>query len=137
MGIYLGRKGSLLYAPQTRLQSRSFWSMLVFLLNGFLFILVGMQLPRILSALSHIPLSEQIAEALLISATCILVRLVWIYPIAYLPRLFSPRLRNRDPYPPWQYPTILGWTGIRGALSLAAALSIPLTVRGAPWPERD
>jgi CPA1 family monovalent cation:H+ antiporter len=112
--------------------------MLVFLLNGFLFILVGMQLPRLLDTLSGVPLSALLGEALLISATCILVRLVWIFPITYLPRLLSRRLRERDPSPPWQYPAILGWTGIRGALSLAAALAIPLTIHsGAPFPERD
>jgi len=138
MGIYLGRKGSLLFAPQTRLQARSFWGMLVFLFNGFLFILVGMQFPRILGVLSRVPISELIGEALLISAVCILVRLVWIFPTTYLPRLLSRRLRERDPSPPWQYPAILGWTGIRGALSLAAALAIPLTVHnGAPFPARD
>src|SRR5438309_4017277 len=138
MGIYLGRKGSLLFAPQTRLQAGAFWAMLVFLLNGFLFILVGMQFPRILGTLSRIPISELIGEALLISATCIFVRLAWIFPTAYLPRLLSRRLRERDPSPPWQYPAILGWTGIRGALSLAAALAIPLTLPGgAPFPERD
>jgi Na+/H+ antiporter len=138
MGIYLGRKGSLLYAPQTRLQARAFWAMLVFLLNGFLFILVGMQFPRILGNLSGVPISKLIGEALLISATCLLVRLVWVFPATYLPRLLSRRLRERDPYPPWQYPAILGWTGIRGALSLAAALAIPLTVHsGAPFPDRD
>jgi CPA1 family monovalent cation:H+ antiporter len=138
MGIYLGRKGSLLFAPQTRLQAGAFWSMLVFLLNGFLFILVGMQFPRLLSTLSHVSIWVLIGEALLISAACILVRLVWLFPTTYLPRFLSRRLRERDPYPPWQWPVIVGWAGIRGALSLAAALAIPLTVRsGAPFPERD
>src|SRR5207244_169470 len=99
--IYLGRKGSRLHAPRTRLESRAFWQMLVFLLNGFLFILVGLQLPGILASLSRVSLLRLIGEALLISLTCVLVRLLWVYPATYLPRMLSRRLRERDPAPPW------------------------------------
>src|SRR6185312_2348580 len=64
--------------------------------------------------------------------------LVWIYPATYLPRLLSRRIRERDPYPPWQYSVLMGWTGLRGAVTLAAALALPLTTgSGAPFPERN
>jgi hypothetical protein len=68
----------------------------------------------------------------------ILTRLAYTYPAVYIPRLLFRRVRERDPYPPWQYPIFLGWTGLRGAVSLAAALALPLTTRsGAPFPNRD
>ena len=68
----------------------------------------------------------------------VVTRYVWIYPATYLPRLLFPRIRERDPYPPWQYPTLLGWAGLRGAVSLAAALALPLTTdAGEPFPERQ
>lgn len=138
IGMYLGRKGSEMRAPLTRLQARAFWDMLVFLLNGFLFILMGLQFPPILATLSGIPLPELISEALLISLVCILVRIIWVFPATYLPRILSRRLRERDPAPPWPYPAVLGWIGIRGALSLAAALAIPLgTANRSPFPQRD
>jgi NhaP-type Na+/H+ or K+/H+ antiporter len=72
-----------------------------------------------------------------VSAAVIVTRLVWIYPAAYVPRFLSRRIRERDPYPPWQWPTLLGWTGLRGAVTLAAALALPLTTNaGAPFPHR-
>ncbi len=72
------------------------------------------------------------------SAAVIGTRLFWIYPATYLPRFLSRRIRERDPYPPWQYPTLIGWTGLRGAVTLAAALALPLTTgSGDPFPQRN
>ena len=71
------------------------------------------------------------------AAIAILARFVWIYPATYLPRFLSRRIRERDPYPPWQYPTVIGWAGLRGAVSLAAALALPFTTNsGAAFPDR-
>ncbi len=76
--------------------------------------------------------------ALAVSLTVILVRILWVYPAAYLPRLLSKGLRQRDPYPNWQTVAIVAWTGMRGVVSLAAALALPLkTQSGAPFPGRD
>jgi CPA1 family monovalent cation:H+ antiporter len=78
-----------------------------------------------------------IADGAIVSAAVILTRLVWIYPATYLPRWMWKRIRERDPYPPWQYPTLIGWAGLRGAVSLAAALALPLTTdSGQPFPQR-
>jgi monovalent cation/hydrogen antiporter len=118
------------------------WETLIFLLNGLVFILMGLQLPAILAVLnstivphSHIPL---IWHAVLISLTVILVRLVWVFPQALLPRMISHRLRERDPYPGWRFILLIGWTGMRGAVSLAAALALPeVTAEGAAFPERE
>ena len=68
----------------------------------------------------------------------ILTRLIWVFPATYLPRFLFPAIRRRDPYPPWQAPILIGWAGIRGAVSLAAALALPLTTdAGNPFPDRD
>jgi Na+/H+ antiporter len=138
LGIYMGRQGSFVRTPQTRVEARAFWQTLVFLLNGFLFLLVGLQLRSILDTLSGIPLLVQIGSALLISLTCVLVRIVWVFATVYAPRAMSRKLRQRDPAPSWQNVMIIAWTGIRGGLSLAAALAIPLTLgSGAPFPQRE
>src|SRR5258706_5710403 len=118
------------------------WETLIFLLNGLVFILIGLQLPGILDILdntivqhsSHILL---VWHVVLISLTVILVRLVWVFPQALLPRMISHRLRERDPYPGWRFMLLIGWTGMRGAVSLAAALALPeVTAEGAAFPER-
>jgi len=138
LGIYMGRQGSFVRTPQTRVESRAFWQTLVFLLNGFLFLLVGLQLPSILDTFRDISWFVLTGNALLMSLTCVLARLGWVFASAYLPRALSRKLREREPAPPWQNVTIIAWTGIRGGLSLAAALAIPLTLRnGQPFPQRE
>ena len=74
----------------------------------------------------------------MVCLTVIVVRFAWVFPATYLPRLMSRRLRERDPYPPWQYPALISWIGMRGAVTLAAALAVPqLTDAGDPFPGRD
>ena len=133
-GIYLGRLMPELLTFKTRLQGGPVWEMVEFLLNGVVFILIGLQLPEVLHELSRHDSSirELVWYALLISLTVILIRMLWVFPAAYLPRLLFKRIRERDPYPSWRHLTIIGWTGMRGVVSLAAALGIPLTMDGMP-----
>ena len=138
VGVYVGWYTPELTTVQTRLQGDAVWDILLFLLNALLFGLVGLQLRPILDALAGHSTRSLIADALVVSGAVMLNRLLWIYPATYLPRLLSRRIRARDPYPPWQYPTLLGWAGLRGAVSLAAALALPLTTHaGNPFPQRD
>jgi CPA1 family monovalent cation:H+ antiporter len=117
--------------------------MVEFLLNGAVFILIGLQLPEVLSALSShdIPIYRLVWYALFISLAVILIRMLWVFPAAYLPRFLFKSIRDRDPYPSWRHITIIGWTGMRGVVSLAAALAIPLSMDGTPggqsFPYRD
>ena len=127
-GIYAGYRGPMTISAEVRLQSASVWNFLIFVLNGVLFILVGLQLRRILTALSAIAWGDLVRWGVLISMAVILVRILWIFPVTYLSRWLSPRLSARDPSPPWQYPAALSWMGIRGVLSLAAALALPLAI---------
>ena len=142
-GLYLGRRLPELLTFKTRLQGGPVWEMVEFLLNGFVFILIGLQLPGVLHALSGhaIPLHRLVWYALLISLAVIVIRIVWVFPATYLPRLIFKKICRRDPYPQWRHVTIVAWTGMRGVVSLAAALAIPLTLdgqpEGEPFPGRD
>jgi CPA1 family monovalent cation:H+ antiporter len=139
-GLYLGWRMPEILSFQTRLRGGPVWEMVEFLLTGFVFILIGLQLPEVLGVLaaSSIPLHRLVWYALLISLAVILIRILWVFPATYLPRLFSARLRARDPYPSWRHVSILAWTGMRGGVSLAAALALPLVTNdGKPFPGRD
>ncbi|HJU46563.1 MAG TPA: Na+/H+ antiporter [Gaiellaceae bacterium] len=138
VGIYMGSHTSELTTAQTRVQGDAVWEIVVFVLNALLFVLVGLQLPVILDELSGQPAGTLLGYGAAVSATVILVRIAWVYPATYLPRRLSRRIRERDPSPPWQYPAFISWTGMRGAVSLAAALAVPMaTDTGAPFPGRD
>jgi len=139
-GLYLGMRMPELLSFRTRLRGGPVWEMVEFLLNGFVFILIGLQLPEVLSALSghSIPVHQLVWYALLISLAVIVIRILWVFPATYLPRLLFKRVCRHDPYPPWRHVTLVAWTGMRGVVSLAAALALPLTLRnGSPFPARD
>ena len=139
-GLYLGWRIPELLNFKTRLQGGPVWEIVEFLLNGFVFILVGLQLPEVLRALSgdSSPVSQLVWYAMLISLAVIIMRILWVFPATYLPRLIFKRLCRHDPHPQWQHVTIVAWTGMRGVISLAAALALPLTIHdGSPFPGRD
>lgn len=126
-GLYLGWRAPEIISARLRLQAGPVWEMIEFLLNGMVFILIGLQLPEIWKGLKGlpIPVSKICYYALLISALVIAVRFVWVFAATYLPRFFSRKLRERDPYPDWRSVVIVAWTGMRGVVSLAAALALP------------
>jgi Na+/H+ antiporter len=137
-GIWLGWRSPQLVTPATRIQAFAVWEIVQFVLNAALFVLVGLQLPSVIDGISAMPTGTLVGYAVAVAATVIVIRFAWIFPTAYLPRLLSARLRARDPYPPWQIPVLVAWTGMRGAVSLAAALAIPVAIdSGAPFPQRD
>ncbi len=139
-GMYLGIRAPQILTFKTRLQAGPVWEMLEFLLNGFVFILIGLQLPQVLKVLSghSIPVVSLAKYALLISLAVILIRIIWVFPVTYLPRLIFTRLCGHESCPSWRHVTIVAWTGMRGVVSLAAALALPLTLQnGTPFPDRD
>src|SRR5712672_2010024 len=137
-GLYYGWHLPDLTSSRTRLQVGPVWEMFEFLLNGFIFLLIGLQLPTVLHRLEGRSLVQLVWYATAISLAVILIRILWVFPAAYLPRLLFKSLRKRDPYPAWQHVTIIGWTGMRGVVSLAAALALPLTFENdKPFPGRD
>jgi monovalent cation/hydrogen antiporter len=137
-GLYAGRRSPEMLSAISRVQGFAVWEVALFLLNGLAFILIGLQLPAIRDGLSGRQAGELLAVAAGIALAVIAVRFLWVFPATYLPRLLSRRLRRRDPYPGWRNVIIIAWTGMRGVVSLAAALALPLTVAGGrPFPQRD
>jgi Na+/H+ antiporter len=137
-GIFLGWRSPQLITPATRIEIYAVWEIVQFVLNAALFVLVGLQLPTVLDGISSLATGSIVLYAAAVVAAVVVIRFLWVFPATYLPRLASQRLRARDPYPPWQQPAIVAWTGMRGAVSLAAALAIPQTIdSGAAFPQRD
>ncbi|MCW3097452.1 MAG: Na+/H+ antiporter [Chthonomonadaceae bacterium] len=138
IGLYLGRQASHIFSPQQRMQALGFWQVLVFLLNGLLFILVGLQMHSILATLAVRHWPTLLAYATLVSLTVIVTRIVWVALTIYGPALLISRRKHRETGPPWQNAAVVGWSGARGGVSLASALAIPLlTGNGTPFPQRD
>lgn len=137
VGLYMGWYTPELTTAEMRLRGVAVWELLLFVLNALLFVLIGLQLPGIVGALGDISGGRLALYAAAVCAAVVLVRALWIFPGTYLPRLLSRRLRERDPAPPWQWPALLSFAGMRGAVSLAAAFALPLsTDDGQPFAER-
>jgi CPA1 family monovalent cation:H+ antiporter len=137
-GLYHGWRIPEFTTSRTRLQAGPVWQMIEFLLNGFIFLLIGLQLPEVLKNLRDHSIPQLLLYAAGISLTVILIRILWVFPATYLPRLLFKTVRDRDPNPAWQHVTIVAWTGMRGVVSLAAALALPLTLGdGSPFPGRN
>jgi CPA1 family monovalent cation:H+ antiporter len=138
MGLYFGRSGSRVITAETRLQATSMWEMLTFLLEGLIFIFIGLQLPQVVRALEPGAVARLIGVSVAIAAAMIFTRILWIFPGAYLPRWIDGRLAASAPkYPPWRHLLFAGWAGIRGGDSLVIALALPYVgLHGAPLPGR-
>jgi CPA1 family monovalent cation:H+ antiporter len=121
-------------SADTRVLGVSAWQMTIFVVNGLAFLLIGLQLPRVLADLGERPALELALLAVAVAATVILVRLLWVFPATYIPRWIVPGLATRDPAPAPAAVLVLGWAGMRGAVSLAAALALSTSP---PFPERD
>jgi CPA1 family monovalent cation:H+ antiporter len=137
-GLYISWNGLRMISAATRLQGIFFWDLFIYLIEGMVFLVTGLQARALTAGIHGYPLRELVLPALVVCAVVIVARFVWTYPAIYLPRLLSPSLSRRDPAPPWQFAFVLSFTGVRGIVSLAAALAIPLTIQGgAPFPQRD
>ncbi len=137
-GMYVGWRSPLIHNANVRLQSVPVWEMIQFLLNGLVFLLIGLELPQIMTRTTGASAAALALEAVWISAAVILIRMIWVFSAAYLPRLFARRSSDNDPLPGWRHVGLVAWTGMRGAVSLAAALGLPHTAKdGRPFPARD
>ena len=137
-GLYVSWHGPLLIGSQTRLQGIFFWDLIIYIIEGFVFLLTGLQARTFLESADTASWRHLVAITAVTTLVVVIARFTWVFPAAYLPRWLIPSLARRDPSPPWQWPFLLAFTGVRGVVSLAAALSIPLTLtNGAPFPNRD
>jgi CPA1 family monovalent cation:H+ antiporter len=137
-GLVRGRHAPLVASAQMRIVSRSMWDVMVFLLNMLVFVLIGMQLSGSVARLEGYAAARLMADAALLSAVAIIVRFAWVYAALYLPRKLSAALRRSEAAPREAEFFIMGWCGMRGIVSLAAALALPLALAdGTPFPYRD
>lgn len=139
-GIYAGRHGPRVVSPETRLQNDAMWSVVGFLLESLIFILIGLELPVVTRALASIPRTMLLREGALIALCVILVRIAWVWPSAYIPRALARRFLHDESraYYPWRQVLFIGWAGMRGGESLVIALALPFaTAAGTPFPARD
>ncbi len=137
-GLYVSWVGPRLISSTTRLQGIFFWDLLIYLIEGMVFLLTGLQARALIEKAQSLVVADIAVATAWIVGIIIVARFAWVYPATYIPRWFSARLRERDPSPNWQSPFFLAFTGIRGVVSLAAALAIPYRIaNGAPFPDRD
>jgi Na+/H+ antiporter len=137
-GLYLSRKSATFFSSSTRLQATSFWNVLVFLFNGFIFLLVGFELYFIVKSIPHTTLLVPIGYAAIMSLVVILVRIAWTFAANTTSSLLHRRWQRHYRPPNLHATEAISWAGMRGGLSLATALAIPLTIAsGAPFPDRD
>ncbi|KAA0991512.1 Na+/H+ antiporter [Dyadobacter aurulentus] len=136
-GLFLSFRSHELFTYQSRMQTNYVWETVIFLLNGIVFIMIGLELPEVMLGLGAYTVSEVISYAVIISLVTIVIRIIWVFPSTYIPRLLFKSIREKERRPGWQPVFIVAWSGMRGVVSLASALAVPLTVNGAAFPHRD
>ncbi|MRG43524.1 Na+/H+ antiporter [Chitinophaga sp. SYP-B3965] len=137
-GLFISyRSHDIFNTGATRMNMLGLWTTLVFVLNALVFILIGLGLPGIIAGLGNYSVWEALKYGLCISGIVIALRLLWVFPGAHIPRWIIPAAR-KDPSPGWKGPLVTGWAGMRGVVSLATALSIPLLMDNKePFPLRN
>jgi CPA1 family monovalent cation:H+ antiporter len=137
-GLVLGWYAPEVFSAITRIRGEAVWQTVIFLVNVVIFVLIGLQLPFVLRALRDYPVGSLLSWCVAVSVGVIAIRMLWVFPSAYLPRMLFRKIREREPKPSWQSITVVGWTGLRGVVSLAAVLALPVqTASGQPFPYRN
>jgi CPA1 family monovalent cation:H+ antiporter len=131
-GLVLGQQQHAAFTARTRLEMMAVWGFIEFVLTALVFVLIGLQLRDILGRLEHYDPMQLAGLGIAVSVALIVSRFVWVFPATWLPRMLWPGLSERDPMPPWSHSVVLSWAGMRGVVSLAAALALP-----AEFPQRD
>lgn len=136
-GLFMAWHSSEVFSQQTRIQANATWNTVLFILNGIIFILIGLQLPVILRNINDVPFTTLLLYGVIVSAAVIIVRIIWVFPGTYLPRI-SKHVRKTEPPPDLKLVSVVAWAGMRGIISLAAALALPLMINNTtPFPNRN
>jgi monovalent cation/hydrogen antiporter len=136
-GLYVSWNGRRLIRPNTRLQGYFIWDLVVWAIEALLFLLAGLQAHAVITSLAGDPWQRALVAAALTGLLVVVTRFAWVYLGTYLPYLLSPALRRQGAMPDWRQPFLVAFTGLRGAVSLAAALLIPTTLEGGAFPDRE
>lgn len=136
-GLYFGRWLPARGSAQVRIEAKAGWDLMLFIINAFVFTLIGFALPTVVRHLGGYSWGQLLLYAVVVNAAVIGIRFLWVFPATYMPRWIFPSLRRRDPSPPWSVVFVLSWTGMRGIVTLAAALALPTQLPdGSPFPYR-
>lgn len=136
-GLYLRQHISTVISPISRIQSRAVWDLFVFLLNALIFLILGAQFSQLVAEVPPDMLGRVARTGVIVSVVIVAVRLIWVPVATWLPRWLSAEVRRKDPVPEWKPVALVGWTAMRGIVSLATALALPLTLGdGSPFPFR-
>ena len=137
-GLFISyRSHEIFKNGNTRLNMLGVWTTVIFVMNAMVFVLIGLSLPSIINGLEESSLIQGIKYGVIISIIIILIRFLWVYPTTFLPRWLFKSVR-KEQSPGWKVPLVIGWTGMRGVVSLATALSIPFVLdNGSPFPHRN
>ncbi len=136
VGLYVSWNGRDLIRSATRLQGFFFWGLVTWSVEALVFLLTGIETRSIVAEVGFARTIDLLGTGLWIALTVVVMRFVWVFPATYLPRAMSRSIRVREPFPDWRVPFLVSFTGLRGVVSLAAALSVPITIRGAPLTDR-
>lgn len=135
-GLYLSFHSAKIFSHQSRIMTYAVWEVVIYILNSLIFILIGLQLRHVIKGIGQYPAGALVMYAVVISLVVIVVRFIWVVPAALLPRWLSKRIRETEEFDPRNM-VVFGWAGMRGVVSMAAALAIPLTAKGLPFPNRS
>lgn len=136
-GLFLSFRSSEVFSNESRIMSYAVWDVVIYILNSLIFILIGLQLRNVMLGITGYSVQELIIYGLIISFVVIVIRFIWVVPSAMLPRWLSKRIRENEPFDPRNM-VVFGWAGMRGVVSMAAALALPLTLSdGAAFPHRN
>jgi CPA1 family monovalent cation:H+ antiporter len=136
-GLYLSFRSAHMFSHQSRIMAYAVWDVTIFVLNGIIFLLIGLQLRSVIAGITGYPKGQLLIYGIVISVVVILVRFIWVVPAALLPRVLSKRIREREKFDP-RHMVVFGWAGMRGVVSMAAAMAIPMTMYGGvDFPQRN
>src|SRR5215468_2077334 len=136
-GLYVSWNGQRLIRPATRLQGYFIWGLVTWSIEALVFLLTGLQARAVVAGISGEGWNRALAAGALVSVAVILVRFIWVFPATYLPRWLIPAIGRSDPPPSWRVPFVVSFSAPRGVVTLAAALSIPFSLDGQAFPDRD
>jgi len=136
-GLFLSFRSAEIFSNESRIMAYAVWEVVLFILTALVFVLIGLQLRDVVKGISNYAWHSLVLYALVVSLVVIVVRFIWVVPATTLPRFLSKRIRETEPFDARNL-IIFGWAGMRGVVSMAAALAIPLTLKdGSPFPQRD
>ena len=126
LGFYIGQSRSRKFSAESRILIRPVWVAIGVVTESLLFLWAGLNARDLIQSLTGHSVGSLFYAGLIVSVTAVVARFIWVFPAVYLPRFLFLSIRKKDPYPPWQYPFLVSWGGMRGAICIAAALTIPV-----------